>query len=182
VHRFSCCTVMLASTHACVCVWTTACLPGSYSGDAAAACAACPTASTSSSSASTCICNAGYRSSGTGGTLVCTGTLPQRLDVLVDCALTRMLRGPASVYCWHLQQCRCTDLHPMPGGQHERRGCVDVPMSPWLRPLRLGRLAYLHCLRGRHLQPRRRAMHRCGLRTIGQRSMSTKADMTARDA
>ena len=49
----------------------TACFPNTYSAPLAAACTACPTGSTSAESSSTCVCNAGYASSGVGSTLLC---------------------------------------------------------------------------------------------------------------
>lgn len=51
-----------------------ACYPGSYSEDAASECLPCPASSTSLLNAATCTCNAGFKSTGTGTSLVCTGT------------------------------------------------------------------------------------------------------------
>ena len=50
------------------------CSSGTYSAAAASSCQSCPGFSTSTSNSSTCVCNAGYSTSGVGSTLVCSGT------------------------------------------------------------------------------------------------------------
>jgi hypothetical protein len=54
---------------------TTACNAGSYSGDAASLCSSCPGDSSSTAGAASCVCNAGYVSTGFGSSLVCSCTL-----------------------------------------------------------------------------------------------------------
>ena len=150
----------------------TECFSGTYSGDTAGSCTACPAASTSCDGATTCSCNAGYFGTGSGSSLVCTGTQrastarpatprPGPCTPPYSQTLPGLLCTQCSMWSEHLQPRRCHCMQAVPDRQLQWFGGEHVHLHPWQRPERLGRQPRLHALPGGHLQPVRRALHWC---------------------
>ena len=79
-----------------------------------------------------------------------------RPPLIVPCPVRGLL---SSVHPWHLQPCRRRQLHCLPRWQQLVGGRVDVPVQQGLRAERKRRLADVHRLRRRNLQPGRRPVH-----------------------